>query len=234
MKTLAKKIMTVVAVVSLASFLVSCASTGSQTKGSEAAPRAEGFLHGYYKDLQPGPEGGAKMRWLKPGVDFGKYNKIMLDSVVFFLAADSEYKGINAEDMKELADSCDKEVVDALKETYPIVAEPGPDVVRLRFAITDLKQSRPVVSAITSVVPVGLGISLIKKGATGSWSGSGATSAEFMALDSMTNEVIAVAQDERSAAFTERFSKWGSAEDAFKFWGDRIKLFLARAHGMKQ
>jgi hypothetical protein len=136
--------------------------------------------------------------------------------------------------MKELADECNLEVVNALKAAYPIVAEPGPDVLRIRFAITDLKQSRPVLSAVTSVVPVGLGISIVKKGATGSWSGSGATTAEFMALDSMTNDVIAVAQDDKSAGFTERFSKWGSTEDAFKFWADRIKLFLDRAHGKKQ
>jgi hypothetical protein len=55
-----------------------------------------------------------------------------------------------------------------------------------------------------------------------------------MALDSMTNDVIAVAQDEKSAGFTERFSKWGSAQDAFKFWGERIKLFMDEAHGVKQ
>jgi hypothetical protein len=218
----------------LASLFISCASTGTQSKKAEAAAQTEGFLDGYYKDLQPGPEGGAKMRWLKPGVDFRKYNKIMLDSVIFYFADDSENKGIDANNMKELADDCDKQIVDVLKGSYPIVAEPGPDVLRLRFAITDLKQSRPVLSAITSVVPIGLGISLVKKGASGSWSGSGATSAELMALDSMTNDVIAVAQDDKSAGFTERFSKWGSTEDAFKFWGERIKLFLDRAHGMKQ
>jgi hypothetical protein len=234
MKTSVRKVMAVVMAIALAGFAISCATTGSQSKAAETAPPTEGFLDGYYKDLQPGPEGGAKMRWLKPGVDFGKYNKVMLDSVVFFLAQDSEYKGINAQDMKELADGCDQQVVDALKGTYPIVAEPGPDVVRLRFAITDLKQSRPVLSAVTSVIPIGLGISIIKKGATGSWTGSGATSAEFMALDSMTSDVIAVAQDEKSAGFTERFSKWGSAEEAFKFWGERIKLFLDQAHGMQQ
>jgi hypothetical protein len=218
----------------LVSFVISCASTGSQSKGAAVAPPTEGFLDGYYKDLRPGPEGGAKMRWLKPGVDFGQYNKIMLDSVVFYFADDSENKGIDAQDMKELADACNLEVVNVLKGTYPIVAEPGPDVMRLRFAITDLKQSRPGLSAVTSVVPIGLGISLVKKGATGSWSGSGATSAELMAMDSMTNEVIAVAQDDKSAGFTERFSKWGSTEDAFKFWAERIKQFIDKAHGMKQ
>ena len=136
--------------------------------------------------------------------------------------------------MKELADACNLEVVNVLKDAYPIVVEPGPDVLRLRFAITDLKQSRPVLSAVTSVVPIGLGISIIKKGATGSWVGSGATGAEVMALDSMTSDVIAVAQDDKSAGFTERFSKWGSTEEAFKFWAERLKLFLDNAHGMKQ
>jgi hypothetical protein len=234
MKTSERNLMAVVMGIVLASFVISCASTGTQTKKAEAAAQTEGFLDGYYKDLQPGPEGGAKMRWLKPGVDFGQYNKIMLDSVIFYFADDSENKGIDAQDMKELADACNQQIVDVLKGSYPIVAEPAPDVLRLRFAITDLKQSRPVLSAITSVVPIGLGISILKKGATGSWSGSGATSAELMALDSMTNDVIAVAQDEKSAGFTERFSKWGSAEEAFKFWGERIKLFLEGAHGVKQ
>jgi hypothetical protein len=214
--------------------VISCASTGSQSKGAATASQPEGFLDGYYKDLQPGPEGGAKMRWLKPGVDFGQYNKIMLDSVVFYFAEDSENKGIDAQEMKELADGCNLEVVNILKDAYPIVAEPGPDVLRLRFAITDLKQSRPALSAVTSVVPIGLGVSLVKKGAAGSWTGSGATSVELMAMDSMTNDVIAVAQDDKSAGFTERFSKWGSTEEAFKFWGERIKLFMDQAHGLKQ
>ena len=233
MKTSVRNVMAVVMGIVLVSFVISCASTGSQTKEAATAPPTEGFLDGYYKDLQPGPEGGAKMRWLKPGVDFGQYNKIMLDSVIFYFADDSESKGIDAQDMKELADACNLEVVNVLKDAYPIVAEPGPDVLRLRFAITDLKQSRPVLSAVTSVVPIGLGISLVKKGATGSWSGSGATSAEVMALDSMTSDVIAVAQDDKSAGFTERFSKWGSTEEAFKFWAERLKLFIDNAHGMK-
>jgi hypothetical protein len=220
--------------IALVSFTISCASTGGPSKGAAAAPQTEGFLNGYYQNLQPGPEGGAKMRWLKPGVDFGKYNKIMLDSVTFFFADNAEYKGIDPQAMKELADACDLQVVNALKGTYPIVAEPGPDVARIRFAITDLEQSRPVLSAVTTVVPIGLGISILKKGATGSWTGSGATGAELMAIDSMSGDVIAVAQDKKTAGFGERFSKWGSAEDAFKFWGERIKLFLDQAHGVKQ
>jgi len=44
-----------------------------------------------------------------------------------------------------------------------------------------------------------------------------------MVIDSMTDEVIGVAEDDYKAGFTERFSKWGSAEEAFKYWGKRIR-----------
>jgi hypothetical protein len=194
--------------------------------GFAAEPKYSGFLGDYYKDLQPGPEGGAKMRWLKPGVDFSKYNKLMLDSVVFYFADDSEDKGINAEEMKDLTDAFNEELVNALKDKYPIVAEPGPDVARLKIAITGVKKSKPGRSAVSSILPIGLGISLIRKGTTGSWTGSGGTSAEFMALDSTTDDVIAVAVDERSAGFTERFTSLGAAKDAFKVWAQGITRFI--------
>jgi hypothetical protein len=196
------------------------------TTSFAAEPKYSGFLEGYYDNLQPGPEGGVKMRWLKPGINFGKYNKFMVDSVVFFFADDSEYKGIDPQVMKDLADSFNKEIVTALQKNYTIVTEPGPDVARLKIAITGFKQSRPGLSAVTSIVPIGLAISTVKKGASGSWTGSGATSTEFMALDSTTNDVIALAADNRTAGFTERFSKWGSAEEAFKFWAGRIAGFM--------
>jgi len=184
------------------------------------------FLGEYYKNLKPGPTGGAKWRWVKPGVDFTKYKRFMVDYVLFALAADSESKIINGDEMKKLGDASTLAIIDALKDKYPIVGEPGPDVLRFRFAIVDLKQSRPAQSAITSVVPVGLGISLLKKGATDSWSGSGSTTCQFMVLDSTTNEVMVVAEDDYKAGFTERFSKWGSAEEAFKYWGKRIRKIM--------
>ena len=65
--------------------LVSCASTGKKKAGEVTHPKG-GFLEGYYEKLGPGPEDGAKLRWLKPGVDFSKYEEFMIDSVVFFLA----------------------------------------------------------------------------------------------------------------------------------------------------
>lgn len=199
--------------------------------GQAADKKYSGFLGDYYKNMHPGPEGGVKDRWLKPGVDFSKYKKLMVDNVTFYFADDSADKGIDAEEMKELSDAFNQAIVDALKDKYTLVAEPGPDVARLRIAITNVKKSKPGRSAISTILPVGLGINLIKKGTTGTWSGAGATSAEFMALDSTSDDVIAVAADEQTAAFSDRFTGLGAAKEAFKFWAGRIKAFMDTASG---
>ena len=229
MRSLAKGVIAVVLGFALVSSIISCASTPKTTGKS--------FIGDYEKNLQEGPKGGAKQRWLKPDVDFKKYSKVALEHVVFFFDDTSEYKGIDTAELDEVAKSADLALVTALKDKYPIVTEPGPDVVRIRFAITNLKASKPVVGVITTatmVLPVGLAISLVKKGATGSWSGSGATGSEMMAIDSMTNDVIAAARGDRKAGFTERFTKWGSTADAFTYWGERLKAFLDEAKGKKK
>ena len=33
--------------------------------------------------------------------------------------------------------------------------------------------------------------------------------------------------------FTERFSKWGSVEDAFQYWGERVKQIMDETQGTK-
>jgi hypothetical protein len=42
-----------------------------------------------------------------------------------------------------------------------------------------------------------------------------------------------MAVDEQEAAFASRFSKWGSANEAFRFWSGRIVTFLDEAKGIK-
>ena len=195
--------------------------------------KPSGFLGDYYKNLQPGPEGGVKLRWIKPGVDFSKYDKVMLDAVVFYFAPDSEDKGIDPEVMKELADAFHLELVNAVKDKYPVVAEPGPDVARFKFALTGIRQSRPVLSGVSSVIPVGLAASTVKKGVSDEWIGSGATGMEALVIDSMSNEVIGAGKDEQTAGFTERFTKYGSAKDAFKYWAGRLRYIMDNLHEVK-
>jgi putative nucleotidyltransferase with HDIG domain len=171
--------------------------------------------------LEPGEFGEARMRWVNSGIDFGKYKRLILDRVIFFFAADSEYKGLDPHELKTLSDLFNRQMSVALKKKYPIVKAPGPDVARIRFAITDLKQGRPV---LTDLEPDGA--TEVKFGNIKSWADSGATCAELLILDSMTNKPIAAAKDDRKYGMKERFTKWGSVEDAFQFWAERISRFL--------
>jgi hypothetical protein len=78
-------------------------------------------------------------------------------------------------------------------------------------------------------VQSGFGLTNLKKNLMTSWAGSGATSTELMVLDSMTNTPILAAMDDKKTGLKEKFTKWGSAEDAFKYWANRIRLFLDQA-----
>jgi len=202
----------------------------------EGKPPFSGFLGApdVYEKLAPGPKDGVKLRWINPNADLTKYNKFMVDSVIFYFANDADYKGIDPERMKELADAFNREILSALKDKYTLVSEPGPGVARLRFAITNVKQSRPVVSTVTTIIPVGAVVSIVKRGVTGGWSGSGETAMEFQALDAATNDVLVMAVDQQKASFTDRFTWYGSATDAFKFWAERIVTFVENTKAVKK
>lgn len=203
--------------------LISCTSTTKQS----------GFLGEYYDNMGPGPKGGAKLRWIKSGVDFTKYDKIMIDNIIFFFAEDSAYKGIDPDVFEELESIFKEEIVKAFEDRYPVVTAPGPGVLKLTIAITDIKQSNPVTSTVSSIMPIGLAGSVLKKGSTGSWVGSGSTTAELIVRDAVTNEVIAVAKDTQTAGFSERFSRFASAKNAFKFWAERMRKFADNVHDQK-
>jgi hypothetical protein len=55
-----------------------------------------------------------------------------------------------------------------------------------------------------------------------------------MLMDSMTEEVLAMVVDQQKAAFEQRFTKWGSAADAFKMWSEKIVDLIDLNKGVKR
>ena len=189
-----------------------------------------GFL-GDYSRLEPGPEGGVDKRYIVPGADLKKYNRVMLDQVRFYFKDDAADKGIDADEMKELSDAFSRAFIDALGSAYPLTAKPGPDVMRLRVAVTDMELPNRAINAVSTVLPVGLAISTVKSGVTGKGTGVGEISMEFAVLDSSTNQVLVEGVDRRSGGKLDSMSKFGTAEEAFKFWAQRLRTVLDEFHG---
>ena len=205
----------------------------SMNMGCAAKVKHSGFLKDY-PEFEQGPAGGVDLIYLKEGVDFKKYDKVMMDFVQFWFKDGTEYKGIHIHELNELAAAFNKAMADALKDAYPIVDDPGPDVLRIRFAITDVIPSRPALNTITAVTPVGLALSTVKKGVTGTHTFVGEASMEAELLDSLTNERLGAAIDRKAAGkykIVKGMTKWGHAKDAFGFWAKRLRKWLDEVHG---
>lgn len=201
--------------------------------GQKKSP--SGFLQDY-SYLKPGPRGGADLLYIKKDVNFSVYNKVMIDQVVFYFSEDAKYKGIDPNELKELADAFHKAFADELADDYPIVAEPGPDVLRIRTAITELVPSKPALNTITTIIPIGLGISSLKRVVTGTHTFVGQASVEMEVLDSKTNELLAAAIDKKAGKkyqVVEGIQKWGHVKDAFTFWAKRLRSRLDDLQGKK-
>ncbi len=204
-------------------------ATGCATKQLKQS----GFLKNY-PEFKSGPKGGADFVYLKEGIDFSVYNKVMMNHVVLYFEDDSEYKGIHPQELADMSNAFHKAITDNLEGAYPLVAEPGPDVMRLRIALTDVVANKPGMGAISTVMHVGLVFSTIKKGITGTHTGVGRASIEVEILDSVTNERIGAAIDMRPGGKIEGFSKWGAVEGAFEFWAKRLRTWLDETHGREK
>jgi hypothetical protein len=203
--------------------------------GCAAAPKdvQSGFLKDY-SQLKPGPPDGADQMYIKPGADLSKYRRVMLDEAQFFLKKDAAQQGLQASELKELSDTFHRAVFEALGTAYPLVTEPGSDVLRVRLAITDIETSNPAMSGITTVLPVGLAISVAKKPTTGAYTGVGGASMEAEFLDSMTSERLGAAIDTFDGSKMSGFTKLGATKEAFEFWAKRLRVTLDKVHGVSK
>lgn len=201
--------------------------------GCATKVKYSGFIEDY-PEFKSGPKGGADLVYIKEGADFKAYNKVMMDHVVFYFHEDAKYKGVRPDELQKLANAFHRTMVEALEGGYPLVDQPGPDVLRLRVAITDMVPSKTdVFTMTTAILPTDVETRL-KTGITGGFPSIGQASMEVELLDSQTNERLAAAIDTKATKkFGVMVGKWEHVEDAFMFWAKRLRLFLDVAHSKK-
>jgi len=182
---------------------------------------ATGFLD-RYPVFEKGA-GNIDLRYMDKQVDFRNYNRIMMDEVTFFFHSEADYKGIQPSEIAELGKAFHKTFVEVLGNR--LTNKPGPNVARMRLAVTNIQPSSPVAGTMTTVVPAGLAISLVKKGATGEYTGIGSASMEVEFLDSVSNRRIAAAIDHAPGGKLD-VGKLSPVKTAFRYWANRLDNFL--------
>lgn len=209
-----RKMCGVLIAIALLATVFSCA-------GSQPQPKFSGFLDDY-PTMTKGL-GDVDLRYLNPAVDWKKYDKVLMDEVVFFFKADADYQGIHPSEINELGDAFNE--IYAKKLAGYLTDQPGPGVARMRLAVVDLTPSKPVIGTMTTVMPPGLAASLVKKGATDEYIGIGSASAEVEFVDSVTNERLFVAIDKNPGGKFD-LGKLAPAKAAFDYWSDMLLKFM--------
>ena len=79
-----------------------------------------------------------------------RFDSVMVDQPEIHMAVDSKYRGAKGDDLKQLADVARLATIERLEAGgWAVTDEPGPNVVYLRWAISDLylkKKKRSVLS----------------------------------------------------------------------------------------
>lgn len=205
--------------------LVGCSASGMKNV------EQSGFLKDY-SQLKHGSDDQAALVYIKPGVDFKPYIKIMLERVTVVFAPTAEGLEVDPKMLHELSDYYQNALQEALKDGYELVDQPGPDVLWVRVAITDVVPSNPTANTMSSIIPIGMAVSAAAKATTDANLGTGEAATEMEVLDSMTKERLAAAVDRRQGGKAAFRGKWVDTEQAFDYWAKRFRDRLDTMRGM--
>lgn len=219
------------AAVSLAAVMLTACTSTSQMRSTKAV----GFL-GDYSQLHKGEGSEAQLVYIKPGVNWRAYNKIMIDPITAYAIPGNPLAKLPKDQLNALVGYLYSSLREQLGKDYQIVDSAGPGVLRLRVALTEADAGRPVMGVLSSVVPVSVALSALKTAATGHGTGTGSARVEMEMLDSQTRQRLAAAVDAQSGNkrdFFGNFNKWDDAQDAFDNWSAQLqkRLVELRAGG---
>ena len=209
----------------LASALILC---GCSTTTAPSAKSVEfsGFL-GEYDGLVTGGSDSALYSYIKPGLSLAEYTQVIIEEPEILLS-DETLQDIDDDDISTVV-AFANQASERFQEVIPVTGEPGPGILRLRWAITDLKPASKANLATGLLIP-GRVISKALEQGTDTYLFVGQIGIEAELVDSVTGERLMAAVDTRvgANAISNVGSTWGDVEDAFDLWADRFANNLIR------
>jgi hypothetical protein len=208
------------------------AGMASLAASSWAQSSASGFIQNMPADMQPDPAGPGSSRWLAPTANLGNYDKVLLESLTIYVSPTSEEKGLDADALKSLSESFRAIVTDRLEPAYAVVEKPGPGVLVLRPALTNVdlkKKSR----GLLSFTPVGLVAYAARDAHTKQFSLERAV-LEVEALDGASGERVAVLIDrtpQKTGGAEADKIDWSNLDGALSFYAQRLRERMNAARG---
>jgi hypothetical protein len=170
-------------------------------------------------------------RYVNPAVNFNSYTKVMIEPVLVYKQA--ELDADQLENYTKLSNNAFVYLNQELSTQLTVVTVPGPDTMRLQLAIVDADSSKPVRNLLSSISPIGIGLNLLKYGATGKQSGVGEITAEIRATDAVSGQLLAAGYDRRVGGKAAQgiWDTWYNADQALQYWAKKCAWFICDSKG---
>ena len=217
------------------------ATSGTVASEATAANVARvGFITNYAR-LAPMPGGGGLLCWRDGGVNWKQYDKVMFERIQVFIKPGSQ-NAVDPSDLKMLIDYFHADLVKAVQGSVQVVTAPGPGVLRVRIALTNLVPTNTIASLAGTAAPYGFVAEIGSGAATGRPVGStpylGQTGMEAQFRDGASGNVVAECADTEIglkyaadmnagaagaaeswvSGYMDSFSQWTYAKNAFDKW----------------
>lgn len=242
----------------VAALLAGCAATSPVTGVTVSDPSQmtrSGFLSDY-KRLQPAAWSDGIQCWRDTAADVRKYDKVLIARMVVTLK-DDQAAGIDPTDLKALTDYFHDALTKALKPQLQVVDQPGPGVIAIRIALTDLVPTGVAQSVTGTLIPYGFVAEAGAGAATGRPAGStpymGRTGMEMQFRDSVSGAILAECRDTEigrkyaadldagaagaaqtwASGYLNSFQSWAYARNAFDKWSELTAKRFAELRAVK-
>lgn len=181
--------------------------------------------------FKQGDEGQALYRYVNPKADMKQYAKVLIDPVL--VKKDGQLDNEEFENYQKLANNAYVYLTKELEKDYAVVKTPEPGALRVQMAIIEADSASQVRMVTSSLLPIGIAASLVKYSATGKATAVGDITVEMRLTDAATGELLAAALDRRVGGkdWGSVANKWYSADEALKFWAQRVSYALCDARG---
>lgn len=219
----AKGAISLISLIAVAFLISACASS---------EPEAPTDFLAQYDGFRTGPEDGPALIWLPEGVatydefltSFAGYSKILIDPII--VSYDEAGVAIDPADVAKLVGKLEDTMAENLLPEFPIVAEPGPGVVRVSIALTNIDNPSKVGALLSTFTPVGLALSAGTTVATGEAYNSGSATMEVVLSDSVTGVALAAGIDRYTGTKLGSVKDNNASYEAFEVWSKRFRKLL--------
>jgi hypothetical protein len=206
--------MKAIGMILIVSLCLACAAT----KEARNVRKTEAGFLGDYSMLEEQPGPGVRFRYAREGVDWKRYDKMLLDPVQFWKASDVK-AGMSEAEKQGLVNYFHSTFYERMTQDFEMVIVPQPNTLRVSIAFTRLGDRKVTLDTISTYVPQLLLMSEFKTVFTGKPSFVGEAAFEGKVTDAHTGELLGAALDKRVGGKTiKNMDNWADVKKAIDYW----------------